>query len=109
MDPDDPTVARLATRLAQADVGAVLAGLANGVPTDAARPTQPSIALFEHMAERDDGLAVLLRSHRAVNAELWQVWAAFSDERCATGGCTARCSRSPRGRSRPTPTASAIT
>ena len=81
MDPDDPTVARLATRLAQADVGAVLAGLANGVPTDAARPTQPSIALFEHMAERDDGLAVLLRSHRAVNAELWQVWAAFSDER----------------------------
>ena len=33
------------------------------------------------MAERDDGLAVLLRSHRAVNAELWQAWAAFSDER----------------------------
>ena len=81
MDPDDPTVARLASRLAHADVGAVLAGLANGVPTDAAPPTQPSIALFEHLAERDDGLAVLLRSHRAVNAELWQVWAAFSDER----------------------------
>ena len=81
VDPDDDTVAGLAARLAQADVGAVLAGLANGVPTDAARPTQPSIALFEHLAERDDGLAVLLRSHRAVSAELWQVWAAFSDER----------------------------
>ena len=81
MDPDDPAVARLAARVAQADVGAVLAGIANGVPTDAARPTQPSIALFEQLAERDDGLAVLLRSHRAVNAELWQVWAAFSDER----------------------------
>ncbi len=81
MDPDDPALAHLAARVAHADVGAVLAGLANGVPTEAARPTQPSIALFEQLAERDDGLAVLLRSHRAVNAELWQVWAAFSDER----------------------------
>ena len=71
----------LATRFAQANVGAALAALANGMPTDAAGPTQPSIALFEHMAERDDGLAVLLRSHRTVNAELWQAWAAFSDER----------------------------
>jgi DNA-binding CsgD family transcriptional regulator len=81
MDPADPVAPRLATRFAQADVGAVLAALANGMPTDAARPTQPSIALFEHLAERDDGLAVLLRSHRAVNAELWEAWAAFSDER----------------------------
>ena len=81
VDPDDPTVAAPRHAARAADVGAVLAGLANGVPTDAARPTQPSIALFEHLAERDDGLAVLLRSHRAVNAELWQVWAAFSDER----------------------------
>lgn len=81
VDPDDPTATHLATRLAHADVGAVLAALASGVPTDAARPTQPSVALFEHLAERDDGLAVLLRSHRVVNAELWQAWAAFTDER----------------------------
>ena len=81
VDPDDPMVARLAGRVARADVGAVLAALAGGVPTDAARPTQSSLALFEHLAERDDGLAVLLRSHRAVNAELWQVWVPFSDER----------------------------
>jgi hypothetical protein len=81
VDPDDPTLASLATRFAQANVGAMLAALAYGMPTDAARPTQASVDLFDRMAERDDGLAVVLRSHRAVNGELWQVWAAFSDER----------------------------
>jgi len=81
VDGDDPTLASLATRFAQTNVGAMLAALAYGMATDAARPTQSSLDLFEHMAERDDGLAVVLRSHRAVNGELWQAWAAFTDER----------------------------
>jgi PucR C-terminal helix-turn-helix domain/GGDEF-like domain len=81
VDHDDPALAGLATRFAHASVGANLAALAYGMPTETARPTQSSLELFEHLTERDDGLAVLLRSHRLVSAELWQAWAAFTDER----------------------------
>ena len=80
VDHDDPALASLATRFAHATVGATLAALAYGMPTETARPTQSSLELFEHLTERDDGLAVLLRSHRLVSAELWQAWATFTDE-----------------------------
>ena len=110
MDADDPTLASLATRFAQTNVGAMLAALAYGMATDAARPTQSSLDLFEHMAERDDGLAVVLRSHRAVNGgAVAGVGGVHRRARSATAGSTARCSRCRRGSSGRTRTASAST
>jgi DNA-binding CsgD family transcriptional regulator len=81
VDPDDPTLAALVEPFVDSTVGAMLAALAFGMPADAARPTEASLALFERLAERDDGLAVALRAHRLLAAELWQTWAAFTDER----------------------------
>jgi DNA-binding CsgD family transcriptional regulator len=80
-DPDDPTVEALAERCVDSTAGAMLSGLAYGVPMDAARPTDASIALLERLAERDDGLAIALRVQRLLSEALWQAWAAFTDER----------------------------
>lgn len=80
-DSDDALPAGLAERFAASTIGAMLSALAFGMPADAARPTQAAVALFERLAERDDGLAVALRAHRLLAAELWQMWAAFAGDR----------------------------
>ena len=85
-DPDDPSVEDLATRFAHANVGAILAGLAHGVPLETAPPPHASTALLDRMAERDDGLDVVLRGHRLVMADVWRVWAAFTAERVLDAG-----------------------
>ena len=81
VDPEDPRLATLAHRFAASTVGAMLSALAFGMPTAAARPTEASMALFERLAERDDGLAVALRAHRLLASDLWQVWAVFVGDR----------------------------
>jgi GGDEF-like domain/PucR C-terminal helix-turn-helix domain len=80
-DPHDPTVAALVAQFARSTAGSMLATLAYGSPTNAASPTRASLSLFERLAERDDGLAIALRAYRLLTAELWQIWAAFVDER----------------------------
>jgi PucR C-terminal helix-turn-helix domain/GGDEF-like domain len=81
VDADDPTLATLAGRFVHSTVGAVLSALAYGLPADGAHPTEASIALLGRLAERDDGLVVALRAQRLLHDELWQTWAAFSDQR----------------------------
>ena len=80
VDPEDPSIAALVSGFAYSTVGAVLAALAYGSSTDRACPTDGSLALFERLAERDDGLAIALRAHRLLNSELWHAWAEFTDE-----------------------------
>lgn len=80
VDPEDPSLAALVSAFAYSTVGAMLAALAYGSPTDRACPTDGSLALFERLAERDDGLAIILRAHRLLGSELWQTWAQFTDE-----------------------------
>lgn len=76
-DPDDPTSLVAADHSTEANVGAILSTLAYGVPADAIRPPLGALELFEHMAEREDGLKVVLRGYRLGIRELWQIWAAF--------------------------------
>lgn len=80
LDPEDPSIAALVSGFTHSTVGAVLAALAYGSSTDRACPTDGSLALFERLAERDDGLAIALRAHRLLNAELWHTWAEFTEE-----------------------------
>jgi hypothetical protein len=80
VDREDPTIAALVSGFAHSTVGAVLAALAYGSFTDWACPTDGSLALFERLAERDDGLAIALRAHRLLNSELWHTWAELTDE-----------------------------
>ena len=80
LGPEDPSIAALVSGFAHSTVGAVLAALAYGSSTDRACPTDGSLALFECLAERDDGLAIALRAHRLLNSELWHTWAEFTEE-----------------------------
>jgi hypothetical protein len=89
-DPRDPALAALAEHSVLSTVGAMLSALAYGVPADAAQPTDAATALFERLAERDDGLAVALRAQRLLLTELWELWAQFVDEHVADGNERAR-------------------
>ncbi len=80
VDPEDPSIPALVSGFAHSTVGAVLAALAYGSSTDRACPTDGSLALFERLAERDDGLAIALRAHRLLSTELWHTWAKFTHE-----------------------------
>jgi hypothetical protein len=83
VDPDDPTLGPLVSRFSHSTAGAVLAALAYGSSTERAGPTQAALALFERLAESDEGLAIALRAHRLLAAELWETWAAFIEDRIA--------------------------
>jgi hypothetical protein len=81
VESHDPAAATLVAQFARSTAGSMLAALAYGSPSNAASPTHASRSLFEWLAERDDGLAIALRAHRLLTAELWQIWAAFAAER----------------------------
>lgn len=80
VDPDDPTTAEATLHSTQANVGAILALLAYGVPGRATMPSAGALELFERLADHEDGLTTVLRGYRIGIAELWQVWAAHVSE-----------------------------
>ena len=77
IDPDDPDSRPSALRSTESNVGAILSTLAYGVPTTTIEPPNGALDLYERLADRDDGLNVILRGYRIGIRELWQIWAAF--------------------------------
>ena len=77
VDPDDPTSLLAASRSTEANVGAILSTMAYGVPASALQPPQPALELYELLADREEGLTIILRGYRLGIRELWQIWAAF--------------------------------
>jgi hypothetical protein len=77
VDPDDPTSQLAASHSTEANVGAILSTLAYGVPAATLQPPEGALELYELLADRDDGLTVILRGYRLGIRELWQIWAAF--------------------------------
>lgn len=75
VDPDDPSTVEAVAHSTHANVGAILSMIAYGVPGSANRPSVGALELFERLADREDGLAVILRGYRIGVAELWQIWA----------------------------------
>lgn len=65
-----------ASHAIEATVGTVLSMLRYGISGESSEPPGAVLELFELCAERDDGLALVLRMHRVAIAELWQRWAA---------------------------------
>ena len=61
----------------RANIGAIVSMLAYGVPAEAVTPAAGAMRLFERLAEREDGLAIVLRGYRVGIMELWQVWSRY--------------------------------
>jgi len=80
VDADDPSTAEATLHSTQANVGAILAQLAYGVPGKATLPSAGALELFERLADHEDGLTTILRGYRVGIAELWQIWAAHVAE-----------------------------
>lgn len=59
----------------EATVGAVLSLMAYGVPCSAIDPPAAVASLFEKLADREDGLSIMLRTQRVAIGELWRLWA----------------------------------
>jgi hypothetical protein len=76
-DPDDPTSMLAVDHSTQANVGAILSMLAYGMPAVSVQPPLGALELFERLADREDGLKVILRGYQLGIRELWQIWAAF--------------------------------
>jgi hypothetical protein len=72
--PGDPTSDEAVAHSTSANVGAMLTMLAHGVPATATEPPVGALELFDRIAERDDGLELILRGYRAGMAETWQLW-----------------------------------
>lgn len=81
VDADDPSTAEATLHSSQANVGAILAQLAYGVPGKATLPSAGALELFERLADHEDGLTTVLRGYRVGIAELWQIWAAHVAQR----------------------------
>lgn len=75
VEPDDGPSLDAVLQSTRANVGAILSMLAYGVPGAAGVPAAGALMLFERLAERDDGLAIILRGYRLGIMELWQIWA----------------------------------
>jgi hypothetical protein len=75
VQPNDPTWNEAVAHSTIANVGAMLTMLSHGVPATAAEPPAGAFELFDRLAERHDGLEVILRGYRSGLAELWQLWA----------------------------------
>jgi hypothetical protein len=75
-DLDDPSWVEAVMHSTHANIGAILSLLAYGVPGAASRPSAGALELFERLADRDDGLLIVLHGYRLGIAELWQIWAA---------------------------------
>jgi hypothetical protein len=75
VDPEDPTSREALWHSSQANVGAILSMLAYGVPGASIQPPAGALELFERLADREDGLTIILRAYRVGMAELWQIWA----------------------------------
>jgi hypothetical protein len=73
--PGDPASAEAVAHSTLSNVGAIFSMLAYGVPGSAIEPPAGAIELFEQLADRDDGLTVVLRGYRLGIAEAWQIWA----------------------------------
>lgn len=86
IDPDDPLSAEAVLHSTKANAGAILSMLAYGVPGTASEPSIGAMELFERLADRDDGLQIVLRGYRLGVAELWQVWARHVAERVDDAG-----------------------
>jgi hypothetical protein len=71
----DPTSMEAVTHSTSANVGAILTMLAHGVPATSTEPPVGALELFDRIAERDDGLELILRGYRVGMSELWQLWA----------------------------------
>lgn len=76
VDRDDPSWMEAVLHSTEANIGAILSLLAYGVPGAATQPSLGALELYERMADRDDGLTVILRGYRIGIGELWQIWAA---------------------------------
>ena len=86
IDPDDPLSAEAVLHSTKANAGAILSMLAYGVPGSASEPSVGALELFERLADRDDGLQIVLRGYRLGVAELWQIWARHVAERVDDAG-----------------------
>lgn len=76
VDIDDPSWLEAISHSTADNVGAILSMLAYGIPGDSSQPSAGALEAFERLADRDDGLPVLMRGYRVGIAELWQIWAA---------------------------------
>ncbi|MEA2347035.1 MAG: hypothetical protein QOG62_822 [Thermoleophilaceae bacterium] len=86
IDPDDPLSVEAVLHSTKANAGAILSQLAYGVPGSASEPSTGALELFERLADRDDGLQIVLRGYRLGVAELWQIWARHVSERVDDAG-----------------------
>ena len=75
---DDPSWMEAVWHSTHGNIGALLSMLAFGVPGTATQPSTGALELYERMADRDDGLTIILRGYRIGIAELWQIWAAHA-------------------------------
>lgn len=73
----DPPSRDAITHSTHANVGAMLSMLAHGVPASAVEPMPGALELFDRLADRSDGLEIILRGYRSGMSELWQLWARF--------------------------------
>jgi hypothetical protein len=76
-DYDDVVAVDTTMQSTRANVGAIISMLAYGVPGDAGTPSVGALRLFERLAEREDGLAIVLRGYRVGIMELWQIWSRY--------------------------------
>lgn len=82
-DPTDPSTTEAVVHSTRDNGGAILSMLAYGWPTESIEPLAGGRELFERLAEREDGLRVILRGYRIGMAELWQIWASWLADRVA--------------------------
>ena len=82
-DYDDIVSVETTMQSTRANIGAIISMLAYGVPAEAGAPAVGAMRLFERLAERDDGLAIVLRGYRVGIMELWQIWSRYLAEQVA--------------------------
>jgi hypothetical protein len=80
-DPDDQGWVEAVRHSTRANVGAVLSTLAYGVPGSAVEPARGALELYRRLADRDDGLVIVMRGYRLGITALWQLWARHVGER----------------------------
>lgn len=82
-DYDDVVAVDTTMQSTRANIGAIISMLAYGMPGEAGAPAVGAMRLFERLAEREDGLAIVLRGYRVGIMELWQIWSRYLAEQVA--------------------------